>query len=65
MQYRSRERSLAEANTTSSTAFYTSWLLSDGQSTLLSATCDAVEREAAQLPTPAASTEEPQRVANL
>ena len=33
--------------------------------TLLSAMCDAVEREAAQLPAPAAPTEEPRRVAIL
>ena len=32
---------------------------------LLNATCDAVEREATQLPTAAAPTEEPQRVAIL
>ena len=33
--------------------------------TLLGAMCDAVEREATQLPAPAARTKEPQRVAIL
>ena len=58
-QYRSGQRSLDEANTTSSTAFTPSGSCLMDNTTLLSAMCDVVEREATQLPTPAAPTEEP------
>ena len=53
MQYRSGERNLDEANTTSSTAFTPPGSCLVDNATHLSATRDVVEREATQLSTAA------------